>query len=303
MRNLPVKIALRLIRGQLAGWHKGTIAQQRARQERSARFFKVPGNVTCQAVMVDEILAEWVECIKADDTTILYLHGGAYALGSLNTHRELVARLVTAAKCRALVIDYRLAPEHPFPDALEDSLKAYRWLISQGHNPSRIFLAGDSAGGGLAICALLYLRDHQGVLPAGAICLSPWLDLKPNADTTAGHGEKDPILKRSILSVYAGYYCQNHKPDEPYISPIYADLHGLPPIQIQCGENEVLLEDAVNFSEKAGAAGVQVSLQTWADMFHVFQLIPLLPQSTEALQQAAHFIEQIKAANQKRSDI
>lgn len=285
---------LRLMRRQLSGWYKGSIAEQRARQEKSARYFLLPKQIRVQVISVNGVPSEWIESPGADRGTILYLHGGAYALGSVSTHRELVARLVNSTQCSALVINYRLAPENPFPAALEDALKAHRWLLAEGHVPSNIFIAGDSAGGGLAIATLVSLRDQGEPLPAGAICFSPWLDLTLSSATLQKNEKLDIILKRSILEIYAKYYIGADGADNPYISPLLADLRGLPPIHLQSGANEILLDDSVRFCEKAQLAGVDAQLLTWDDMFHDFQLIPLLPQSAEALQQAAEFVARIK---------
>lgn len=297
MTAFSINLILHLMRRQLSGWHKGSIAEQRARQERSARFFRLPKQVRCQSVSAAGIPGEWISSPGAQNTIILYFHGGAYALGSVNTHRELVARLALAAQCSALVINYRLAPEHPFPAALEDALKAYRWLIAEGHDPSCIFLAGDSAGGGLAITTTLALRDGGETLPTGVFCFSPWLDLTLSGSTLFRNEKLDPMLKRSILEVYARYYIGADKADNPYISPLHADLSGLPPIHLQSGGNEVLLDDSMRFCEKAQQSGVEITLQVWDDMFHVFQLIPLLPQSSEALQQVAEFIGGVKGTS------
>jgi acetyl esterase/lipase len=293
MTRIPENLMLRLMRTQLAGWHKGTVAQQRARQERSARFFRVPEQAQWKAVSGGGIPGEWITSPEATSKTLLYLHGGAYALGSVNTHRALVARIAVAAKCSALAIDYRLAPENPFPAALEDSLAAYNWLIAEGLDPSHIILAGDSAGGGLAIATLLKLRDAGEPLPAGAFCFSPWLDLTLSSATLERNEKLDPMLKRSILEVYAKYYIGIDEDNNPYISPLQADLRGLPSIHLQTGSNEVLLDDSIRFYNKAQQAGVDISMRTWDDMFHVFQLIPFLPQAAEALQQVAEFMNRI----------
>jgi len=278
---------------QLSGWYKGSIADQRDRQEKSARFFPLPKHVRCQAICVDGVPSEWIESPGTNSGTILYLHGGAYALGSVNTHRDLVARLVLSTKCNALAINYRLAPENPFPAALEDALKVYRWLLSEGHDPLRIYFAGDSAGGGLAIAALISLRDQGEPLPAGAFCFSPWLDLTLSGSTIHKNENLDPLLKQSILEVYASYYISSDKATNPYISPLHADLRGLPPIHLQSGGNEILMDDSIRFCEKAQLAGVDATLITWDDMFHVFQLIPLLPQAGDALKQVACFVSRI----------
>lgn len=290
MTSILEKIILGLLSSQLGGWHKGSIAEQRARQEKSARFFRVPTQVQCRPISAAGISAEWITGPEPEAATILYLHGGAYALGSINTHRELAARLAIASQCSVLIINYRLAPENPYPAALEDALTAYRWLISENHEPSRVFIAGDSAGGGLAVAALLALRDTRESLPAGALCFSPWLDLTQSGDTYRTNEKLDPILNRVILEGYARYYIGTEAADNPYISPLHADLRGLPPILLHCGKNEVLLGDSIRFCEKARQAGVKVTFRAWDDMIHEFQIIPLLPQAKESLQQAAEFI-------------
>lgn len=299
MTRFPSNLILRLMQRQLSGWHKGSIAKQRARQERSTRFFKAPGHVRCQKTSAAGISGEWITSQKKSATVILYLHGGAYALGSINTHRELVSRLVTAAKCSALAINYRLAPQNPFPAALEDTLSAYRWLLAEGHDPALIVFAGDSAGGGLAMASMLALRDAGEPLPAGALCFSPWFDLTLSGATIDKNEKLDPILKGSILAVYASYYIGADRADNPYISPLYADLHGLPPIHLQSGANEVLLDDSTRFYEKAHKARVEISLRVWEDMFHVFQLIPFLPQASESLRLGAEFIESISGKSNR----
>ena len=199
MSGLLTKIFVYFLRTQFSGWSEGSITEQRARQEKSARFFKLPKQVRSQVIDIDGFSSEWIESLDSTDRTILYLHGGAYALGSVNTHRELVARLMLSTQCNALAINYRLAPENPYPSALEDTLNAYKWILSKGIDPSRIFIAGDFAGGGLAIAALLKLRDTGTTLPAGAFCFSPWLDLTLSGNTITKNEKVDPILSSSIL--------------------------------------------------------------------------------------------------------
>jgi acetyl esterase/lipase len=279
-----------LLRPQLSGWHKGIITEQRARMEKTTRFFRLPKQVQTRAVDIDGVPAEWIECPESNNGILLYLHGGAYALGSINSHRELVARLVVSTGCDALAINYRLAPEHPYPAALEDSLTAYKWLLASGHDPARIFLAGDSAGGGLAIATLLALRDEENPLPAGAVCFSPWLDLTLSGDSVTGNAELDPVLSGSVLMKYAEQYAGSRKIDDPLVSPLFADLRGLPPVYIQVGSREILLDDAASFCQKAQQDGVDATLDVWDGMFHVFQLISLLPQSAEALKAVDEFV-------------
>jgi acetyl esterase/lipase len=225
---------------------------------------------------------------------ILYLHGGAYALGSINVHRELLARLARATHMRVLAVDYRLAPEHPYPAALEDTAAAYRWALDAGCAPSRIVVAGDSAGGGLALATLAALRDAGAPLPAGTVCLSPWLDLALTGASIRTKASVDPVLSREALERYAGLYAGEHARTHPLISPLYADLRGLPPLLIQVGTDEILLDDAVRGAEKARAAGVRATLDVVEGMFHVFQMVGVLPETRRALERIAAFVDAVR---------
>lgn len=293
MPSLLTKFTMYFLSPQLSGWSEGSISEQRDRQEKSARFFRLPKQVRCQAINIDGISSEWFEIPLTKSGTILYLHGGAYALGYLNTHRSLVANLVKSTHCSALAINYRLAPENPFPAALEDTLKAYDWLLSQGISPSQICIAGDSAGGGLAIAALLAMRDNGLPLPAGAFCFSPWLDLTLSGNTMVINEKLDPLLSSSILEKYVEYYRGAHNASDPLISPLFADLQNLPSIYLQSGRNEILLDDSTRFCEKARQAGVDVSLNIFEGMFHVFQLFPFLSETAESINQVGNFLNRI----------
>lgn len=281
---------MNFLRTQLSGWSEGTITEQRTRQEKSVRFFRLPKQIKTEAITEFGIPSEWITPPNAGPGVILYLHGGAYALGSINSHRELIARLVVNTSCKALAVNYRLAPEHPYPAALEDAIRAYSWLISSGIEPSRICIAGDSAGGGLAISMLLSLREKGMLLPAGVFCLSPWLDLTLSGDSVTKNRHNDPILSATILEKYVNYYIGTHNANDPLISPLFGDLSGLPPIHIQSGRNEILLDDSIRFYEKAQQAGVDVTLKIWDDMFHVFQLFSFLPETQESMKQVSEFV-------------
>ena len=287
------KIILYFLRTQLGGWSEGTITEQRARQEKSVRFLRPPKQIRSQTITDFGVPAEWIDAADSGTGIILYLHGGAYALGSIHSHREMIARLVINTKCKALAINYRLAPENPFPAALEDAIKAYTWLNSGGFNPSRICIAGDSAGGGLAIATLLALREKGLPSPAGVFCFSPWFDLTLGGDSVTKNEKLDPILSASILEKYVNYYIGNNNVTEPLISPLFADLRDLPPILLQSGRNEILLDDSVRFSEKARQAGVDVTLKIWDGMFHVFQLFSFLPETQESMQQVSAFVSTV----------
>ena len=299
--SLQAKIVRELLRFQFSGWSKGPIADQRARQERSSRFNRLPADVRCRQVSVNEIAAEWIEMPPAELGVILYLHGGAYALGSINSHREWIARLANATHTRALAINYRLAPEHPFPAALEDAISAYRWLLDQGFDPARIIIAGDSAGGGLALATLLALRDAGAPLPTGAICISPWTDLALTGASSLTKAKVDPILDLDSLRMYAAYYAGSHDFTSPLLSPLYADLTGLPPLLTQVGTDEILLDDARRLAEHARDAGVEVTLEVWDEMFHVFQLFSFLPETRKAVGRIARFVSQTLGSNDLHS--
>ncbi|HSM23955.1 MAG TPA: alpha/beta hydrolase [Anaerolineaceae bacterium] len=294
MADLLTKLILYLMRNQLSKWHEGSIEEQRTRQEKSTRFFRLPKKIQSTIFSIDGIQAEWIETEGDQAGTILYLHGGAYALGSVDTHRELISRLVINTNCKTLAINYRRAPEYPFPAALEDTLKSYDWLLSSGISQSQICFGGDSAGGGLAIASLLALREKDVPLPAGVFCFSPWLDLTLSGGSMHTLRHLDPILSHTILTTYVDYYTNGYKATDPLISPLFAEnLRNLPPILIQSGRNEVLLDDAIRFYEKAHQAGVDVTLKIWDDMFHVFQLIPFLQESKESMEEVSEFVARV----------
>ena len=190
---------------------------------------------------------------------------------------------------RSLVINYRLAPEHPHPAALEDAITAYRWLLTQGYDPSQIVIAGDSAGGGLALAALLALLDAGEPLPAGAVCISPWTDLALTGASMRSKAKVDHILDPNSLEMYARYYAGIDEVTSPLLSPLYADLKGLPPLLIQVGGDEILLDDATRLAEQAREAGVDVTLEIWDEMFHVFQLVSFLPETQKAVKHITDF--------------
>ncbi len=288
MASLQAKLILKALSLQPFGWVKGSLADQRGRQEKLTRIFKIPANINITRVGADGVPAELIEVKNSGDAIILYLHGGAYAVGSPHVHREFLSRLARACLVKVLAIDYRLAPEHPFPAALEDAITAYRWLVSGGYDPSSIVIAGDSAGGGLAIATLVSLRDSGTPLPACAVCLSPWVDLASANETL--DQDNDPILNAEILAHFARAYAAQTDPHNPLISPIFADLKGLPPILIHAGTNEILYDQITQFYEKARQAEVEVVLELWKDLFHVFQIVPILPEAKQSLEKIATFI-------------
>ena len=216
---------------------------------------------------------------------LLYLHGGGYCIGSITTHRELAARLAVASQGRVLTLDYRLAPEHPFPAGLDDATAAYRELVGHGLSPAQLAIGGDSAGGGLTLATLVALRDAGDPLPATAVLLSPWTDLTATSGTWATRSEADPMVTRDGLDLMARSYLDGRSDTDPLASPRYAELSGLPPLLVQVGDAEVLLDDSVNLRNDATAAGVDVTLDVWDEMIHVFQAFPpeLVPEAAESV--------------------
>ena len=267
-----------------------SMEQQRSGMERISE--RVPADVTCEKVDAGGVKAEWIAAPgAAADRVILYLHGGGYVIGSINTHRAMVSRIARASNARALSIDYRLAPEHPFPAAVEDATGAYKWLLVQGIKPAKIVIAGDSAGGGLAIAVLLALRDAGQPMPAGCVPISPWTDLEGTGDSIRTKAAKDPMVQQDNLAGSAKQYIGNADPKNPLISPLHADYRGLPPMLIHVGEAEILLDDATRVAERAKQAGVEVQLEVWDDMIHVWHVFAkILPEGQQAIDKIGKFV-------------
>ena len=280
-----------LLSQRMLGVTRMPLSVQRAQFEISSLVRLPPASLHVTATQIAGRRAEWLR--HPDDLpghVLLYIHGGAYVMGSPLTHRGLVARIARASGIAALQIDYRLAPEHPFPAALDDVLAAYDWLGAQGYAPTQIVLAGDSAGAGLAMALLLSLRERGLALPRAALLLSPWVDLVGEGESVYTRRDQDPYLTPDLIRLVP-LYCGTHNPREPLISPVFADLHGLPPLLIQVGNDEILLSDATRLAERARAAGVQVELTIWPGMWHVWQLFaPWLPEAREAIEQMASFV-------------
>ena len=248
-----------------------SIPALRAQHEKSNRMLaKMPEGIQAITETIDEMNAEWIIPEGTNrDRVILYVHGGGYVSGSCQDHRSIVAKLVQQCGIPALTYDYRLAPEHPFPAALQDSVKAYRWLLAQGILPEHIVIAGESAGGGLCLATLLELKQQGIPLPAAGVALSPWADL-----TFSGESYKSKarvcLSPAGSWDVFGHYYTGDNDPTNPGISPLFGDLHGLPPLLIYSGDDEVMRDDAVQFAEKAKSAGVAVKCKIWDGMVHCF---------------------------------
>lgn len=273
------------------------LAEQRASYEKRIETYvghplALPEGTRIESVDVDGIPAEWISPAGADqERVVLFFHGGAYVLGSLTSHREFVARLSAAARVRSLQVGYRLAPEHVFPAALDDALTAYRWLLAHGTRPEHVILAGDSAGGGLSLALLQVVRDQHLPMPAGAVFFSPWTDLAGTVESRTTRNEADPIFSGSLINFLANFYAGTEEKHHPLLSPVYADLRGFPPLLIEVGNDEVLLDDALQLAEHARVAQVPVELTVWEGMWHVFQqYASVLPEGQQSIENIGRFI-------------
>jgi len=268
------------------------ISETRAGFEQLTQMFPLAPDVTHQSVDAGGVPAEWVSVPESrSDRVILFLHGGGYVIGSVNTHRELASRVARATRARALVVDYRLAPEHPFPAAVEDATAAYRWLVGTGVPPSRIAIAGDSAGGGLTLATLVALRDARQPLPSAGICMSPWTDLEGTGASAQPGGADDPLLETSGLREMGAHYASANL-RHPHAAPLHASFRGIPPLLIQVGTREILLDDSTRVAAKAKADGVDVTLEVWDGLIHVWQLFgPAVPEAVQAVARIGEFAQ------------
>lgn len=271
----------------------GDFDAQRAGIEAGAGALPLPDRTAVEPVIANGVPCEWVAVGDADaDRTIVYFHGGAYTIGSVNTHRRIVANLSQATGARVLNVDYRLAPEHPHPAAVDDAISAYTWLLDQGAAPERVVLAGDSAGGGLSAATLVAIRDRGLPLPAGAALISPWVDLAFNGGSHDTRVHLDPMCSRASLSPAADAYLDGLDPKTPLASPVYADLSGLPPLVIHVGDHETLLDDARDLAANAEDAGVEVELWVAPEMIHVWHAFAgVVPESDAAVARLAEWIK------------
>lgn len=271
-----------------------SIPRLREETDRAASAFgKLPAQVEVAPVTIGSLSAEWIlPAQAAKDKVILYFHGGGYVIGSCEGHRSIVAKVVVGSGVGALLFAYHLAPEHPFPAALEDALAAYRWLLAEGVSPDQIVFMGDSAGGGLCLATLIALRDQGTPLPAGAVALSPWTDLKCTGASLTTNAKADLLSWKGSWTVFSKYYAGENDPGLPWISPLYGDLQGLPPLLIYAGGDEVLLDDSIRFAEKAKAAGVEVTLKVGEGLFHCYPVCaPLFPEAKQAMAEICAFIK------------
>ena len=268
-----------------------SLADQRARMDSLANFFPVPDGTEVEPAKLGGIKGEWVRARRARrDAVLLYLHGGGYLLGSPASHRHLAAALSEAAGMGVFCADYRLAPEHPFPAAVDDAVAAYKGLLDSGISAARIAIAGDSAGGGLTIAMLVAARDKGLPMPACAIAISPWADLSQGGQSHRARVKRDPMVGKEGLDAMAAAYLAGRDAKTPLASPLFADLKGLPPLLIQVGSEEALHDDSMQLKARAESAGVDVSVESWGGMVHVWHIFhPLLSEGRDAIARIGSF--------------
>ncbi len=268
------------------------IAERRAGFDAFAKLFPVATDIAIETVTVNGVPAEWTTAPDADRArVVLYLHGGGYVIGSLDSHRHVTSEIARDIGARVLALHYRLAPEHPFPAPVEDTIAAYRYLLAQGIAAGHIALAGDSAGGGLVVAALVAIRDAGLPQPACGWCISPWVDMEGIGASMTSLAAVDPIVQKEPLLEMSAFYLNGADPRSPLAAPLYADLGGIAPLLIQVGAAETLLDDAVRLSGAAGAADVPVTMEIWPEMIHVWHLFhPHLKAGRRAIAVGARYV-------------
>ena len=276
--------------------HEFTIASMRESVDYAGS--KVPSVSGIETEEVDNNLGlkifRFVPKSEFHKNVILYLHGGGYSIGSTLSHKPIIERLCRTFGGTVFSLDYRLAPEHKFPTPLIDATKAYKWLLSKGYNSNEIALVGDSAGGGLALATLINLREEAIPCPSCGVLISPWLDLSSSGDSIKTNQSVDPIISEKTLNLFANNYLGGALPTTPLASPLFADLGRLPPLLLQVGELEMLLDDSMRLAERAIDFNLKVELKIWKKMIHVWHIFaPILPEGQEAIEEVAAFIKNI----------
>lgn len=270
-----------------------SVLQLREEVEKGAGFLgKLPANFDLSPITIEGISGEWMLPPQATkNKVILYFHGGGLVIGSVKAHRGIVAKFVKGSGIGALAFDYGLAPERPFPEGLNDSVTVYRYLLAEGVKPANIVLMGDSGGGNLCLATLLVLKEKGFPLPSAAVVLSPWTDLKNSGESFETNAKVDTLTWRDAQIVFSKYYAGDNDPGLPWISPLYGDLKGLPPLLIYVGGDELMRDDSIRFAAKAKDAGVDVTLRVGEGMFHCYPACaPLFPEATQAMDEICTFI-------------
>ena len=284
----------RTIKGQFDSIDEDVAAFRERMAESNKMAPKIPDEVKLEAVDANGVSCEWVTMGNADSSKVLlYFHGGGYVFGGLDSHRDLCWRLSEQSGARVLAVDYRLAPEHRFPGAVEDATTSYRWLLEQGYTADKIAIGGDSAGGGLAVATMLNLKNLGVKLPNCAILLSPWVDLSCSGDSIAANAKADPMLSPVAVQKFANLYLDDLDRKAPLASPLFADLTGLPPMLVHVGDTEILQSDAERLVNKINDAGGEAVLEVWPKMAHVFQVLASrIPEGKVAIEKLGEFIKQ-----------
>ena len=294
MVSLRMRLVMRTLRKNKARPREISVAAYRQGLENVLESLpNVATGVSFKSEQIEHVPAEWIKNPDAeDDAVVLYFHGGGFIAGSVDISRFFAAQFAQRIKTPFLLFEYGLAPEKPFPEAINDAISVYQWLVDvKGIAPNRIAFFGESAGGGLVFATLVKLRERGLELPATAVCLSPWLDLTLTGESMITKAEKDPILSLEEMEFLVQQYVGNNNPENPLISPLYADLKGLPPIFIQVGTSEMILDDSLRIAKKAEEAGVDVTLDVWEDMPHVFSLFfQFTPESRDAIDRVCEYL-------------
>jgi acetyl esterase/lipase len=289
MLSLRARFARWIIRTFLRPFLFSGPLEKLRRRQRPQRLSR---RVRTERVVAAGVPAIWFVPEGASDRVLLYLHGGGFVMCSPWTHGPMAAAIARKAGARALLPDYRLAPEHPFPAALDDCVAVYRWLLAKGVKSEAIVIGGDSAGGNLTLATLLSIRDADLPMPAGAICLSPATDLTASGESFRTHAKDEVLLTVPFCQEVGPLYVGQHDPAAPLLSPLFADLSGLPPMLIHVGTRELLLDDSVRLAERAKGAGVEVSLKIWEGLWHAFQLFNFFPEARQAVAELGAFVRE-----------
>jgi acetyl esterase/lipase len=291
-KDPDIETFTKLVKQRAAARGEMTIPQRRAQFETDMGAVPIADGCTIQSLDLSGVPAEKIAHPAAvPGKTMLYLHGGGHVMGSLKTHRHFVSRLAVAARVTAFHIDYRLAPEHPYPAALDDAIKAYRQILADGVTPQNLVVGGESAGGNLAVALLLKAREQGLPQPGGLYLLSPWLDMTTTGESYDKVGERDIIITREGIELVAAAYLGGAT-DNAYTSPIRANVAGLPPMLIQVGSEELLLSDSLVFASRAAMSGIEVKLHVWPEMPHAWPLFhPFIRAGLAAIAEAGQWVQ------------
>jgi monoterpene epsilon-lactone hydrolase len=293
--KVSLQKAHRLFKDNLPSYSASVDEVRQITEEKMWGSLPIASDLMTEEVDIDGMKGEWQMVPESrEDRVLLYLHGGGFMFGSIATHRGESSELGRAAKARTLSINYRLAPEHPFPAPIDDALKAYSWLLDQGYHAKNIIIAGDSAGGNLTAALLMRIRDTLTPLPAGAVMISPWIDLGLSGETYITKEAVDPVNTKEAIQKLADNYLNGVSPTVPYASPIYGDLRGLPPIYVMVGEAEIMLSESLTFVTRAALAGVDIRFRSWPAMIHNWLCChSFLEEAREGIDSAGAFMDEL----------